>query len=811
MTSSDDDHDGHEGHDGHVHEAVDSLLQQIGLELAFVDAEQENGIRGVRDLVLSLEQAVGTAAPGPILQGVAAARAWLDDRAAVDSRFTRETIESFNQWHPWFTTALAAWVQGEKCPEIPASWATAAGLGQAIQPAVAASASPAAPTPVATAPPRPAAQHPAAQRPAAQHPALQHYEDQQVEIKVIEADTELMQLFCAEAQDLLQDIEQGILVLETTPTDDTTINTLFRAFHTFKGNVGVMNLVVLQQLTHELESLLDAARRGTFQLSRESFDVILAGEDVLKRYVDELVSLLGGKGETATIALPIPRLIAEVRGLLAGGRTTTPAAPRPAAPRAPAPAAASAPVPIPAPTPAAMPPAQIVPAAVAPEALDFPAFPSSQSELAVDEPTQQPAPVQAPTTPIPPKSEIQKTPPRANAAAGTAGIVRVDTLKLDSLIDLVGELVIAQSMVVQNTAMTTTSDGHLSRSLSQLRGITSDLQRTAMSLRMVPIRASFQKMARLVRDLALQQGKDIQLLLQGEDTELDRNIVEELSDPLIHMIRNSADHGIEPAVERLAKGKPAAGTITLRAFHQGGFIVIQIQDDGRGLNPDRIRSKAIERGLIRPDEHLEEHEIFNLIFAPGFSTAEQVTDLSGRGVGMDVVRRNIEKMRGKIEIISQVDHGTTFTIYMPLTLAIIEGLLVGVGDQRYIVPTLSVRESFRPLPGMVSTVQGRGEMVSVRGRLTPMLRMGRHLNTPSKAQDPTQGIVVVVEAGKDSRCLFVDELIGKQEVVIKSLGDMFRNQTDFAGAAILGDGRVGLILDVNALVKLKPKNGETIS
>jgi two-component system chemotaxis sensor kinase CheA len=607
------------------------------------------------------------------------------------------------------------------------------------------------------------------------------------------ADAELMQLFCAEAQDLLQDIEQGVLVLETNPSDATTINTLFRAFHTFKGNVGVMNLVVLQQLTHELESLLDAARRGTFQLGRESFDVILAGEDVLKRYVEELSKLIGSHDQKTTIPLPIPRLIAQVRGLLAQGRTAAPAAPavRPSPTperAAPAPAAATTPQ-----------PAVAVQQAAA-AAVPLPAAPV-------------PAP-QIPAAPIPASADSDSDAPapkaqQRSAASTSAGIVRVDTLKLDSLIDLVGELVIAQSMVVQNTEATTVNDGHLSRSLGQLRGITSDLQRTAMSLRMVPIRSTFQKMARLVRDLALQQGKDIQLVLQGEDTELDRTLVEELGDPLIHMIRNSADHGIEPAEERLAKGKPAAGTITLRAFHQGGFIVIQIEDDGRGLNPDRIRAKAIERGLIRAADNLDEESIFELIFAPGFSTAEQVTDLSGRGVGMDVVRRNIEKMRGTIEIHSEVDRGTTFTISMPLTLAIIEGLLVGVGDQRYIVPTLAVRESFRPLPGMVSTVHGRGEMVSVRGRLTPMLRLGRHLNTPSRAVDPTQGIVVVVESGQDSRCLFVDELIGKQEVVIKSLGDMFRNQTEFAGAAILGDGRVGLILDINSLVKLKSKNGDT--
>ena len=627
-----------------------------------------------------------------------------------------------------------------------------------------------------------------------------------------------MQLFCAEAQDLLQDIEQGVLVLETDPSNATTINTLFRAFHTFKGNLGVMKLVVLQQLTHELESLLDAARRGTFQLGRESFDVILAGEDVLKRYVEELSKLLGSPDQKTTIPLPIPRLIAKVRGLLTQGRTGAAAAPPvpatpPTPPAKPAAPAATKPQPVAAPATAAVPaPAPVATEKVAPAPIRPPQPTGAPAPAATAVAPVPAPPISAPLEPATADSASAVAAPKAqqrSSASTASGIVRVDTLKLDSLIDLVGELVIAQSMVVQNTEVTTVNDGHLSRSLGQLRGITSDLQRTAMSLRMVPIRNTFQKMARLVRDLAIQQGKDIQLVLQGEDTELDRTIVEELGDPLIHMIRNSADHGIEPADQRLAKGKAAAGTITLRAFHQGGLIVIEIKDDGRGLNPDRIRAKAVERGLIRDDESLDEESIFELIFAPGFSTAEQVTDLSGRGVGMDVVRRNIEKMRGTVEIQSVVDRGTTFTISLPLTLAIIEGLLVSVGDQRYIVPTLSVRESFRPLPGMVSTVQGRGEMVSVRGRLTPMLRLGRHLNTPSRAVDPTQGIVVVVESGQESRCLFVDELIGKQEVVIKSLGDMFRNQTEFAGAAILGDGRVGLILDINSLVKLKSKNGDT--
>ncbi len=807
--------------DRHAH--LDTLLQQLGLELAFVDTTRENGVAAFREQVLLLDEALGADAPAPIRQAMAAAEVWLDDLAAVDGCFTEEAIAAFNAWHPWLGTALASWANGKPCADAPADWVTAAAGRQAAQPHA---------TPVPTAgseAPAPAPTAPLASAPAptASSPAagFAHIEDQQVEISVKAADAELMQLFCAEAQDLLQDIEQGVLVLETNPRDDATINTLFRAFHTFKGNVGVMNLIVLQQLTHELESLLDAARRGNFDLDKDSFDVILAGEDALKRYVEELSGLLGGTGESTTIPLPIPRLIATVRALLAGGRK---AAAAPASARAAAPPAAAAPVPPTAPA------ADVPPTAAAPVArpfapapasaapAHFPASPAPAPAASVPAPAS-PAPTAAvaekpavATPPAPakdaPAAEPAATPakPAARTAANaSAGIVRVDTLKLDSLIDLVGELVIAQSMVVQNTEASLLSDSHLSRSISQLRGITSDLQRTAMSLRMVPIRGTFQKMTRLVRDLAVQQGKDIRLVLQGEDTELDRTLVEELNDPLIHMIRNSADHGIEPAQERIAKGKPPFGTITLRAFHQGGFIVIEIQDDGRGLDPERIRQKAVERGLIRADDDLDKDSILELIFAPGFSTAEQITDLSGRGVGMDVVRRNIEKMRGQIEIQSDVGAGTTFTIYMPLTLAIIEGLLVGVGDQRYIVPTLAVRESFRPLPGMVSRVQGRGEMVSVRGRLTPMLRLGRHLNTPAHATDPTQGIVVVVESGQDSRCLFVDELIGKQEVVIKSLGDMFRNQTEFAGAAILGDGRVGLILDINSLVKLKSKNGDS--
>ena len=744
---------------------VKTLLQHIALELAFVDPVQESGVDGIHDLLTQLTElltgvsgSLGTDTLDVIRLAQRAARRWIDERIAADSRLTAETIQRLHEWQPWMESAVTAWEYNLPCPTLPDGW-------QNVAPTVAPLPSK---QPTSTQPTTKASVSRAI-------PALEDVEEQLADGLAADADQEMVSLFCSSAQDLLQDIEQGVLVLEENPNESTTIDTVFRAFHTFKGNAGVMNFVVLQRLTHELESLLDAARRGTFQLGRESIDLILQGADILKRYVTELSSQLSGVEVGRKISLPIPSLVRRAHRMLTTGS-------------GPVPAKSSAPV----------------VQNRAPASVEIPAISSTTVQPI---PTPVFAAAQPVASPEPPAKQVAPT--KQAPASSAVGIVRVDTLKLDGLIDLVGELVIAQSMVVQNPDLKNITSEHLSRSLGQLRGITSDLQRTAMSLRMVPIRNTFQKMARLVRDLAAQQGKEIQLVLEGEDTELDRNIVEELSDPLIHMIRNSADHGIEATDRRIADGKPRAGTITLRAFHQGGFIVIQIQDDGKGLVPDRILAKAVERGLVKPDNSLDEQEIFELIFAPGFSTAEQITDVSGRGVGMDVVRRNIEKMRGKIEIQSVAGAGTTFTLFVPLTLAIIEGLLVGVGDQRYIIPTLSVRESFRPLPGMVTTVHGRGEMVHVRGRLTPMLRLGDHLHTPVNAVDPTQGIVVVVEAGQDSRCLLVDELIGKQEVVIKSLGEMFHNQTAFAGAAILGDGRVGLILDIHALVKLKLKHAET--
>ncbi|MCX6626680.1 MAG: chemotaxis protein CheA [Candidatus Solibacter sp.] len=290
---------------------------------------------------------------------------------------------------------------------------------------------------------------------------------------------------------------------------------------------------------------------------------------------------------------------------------------------------------------------------------------------------------------------------------------------------------------------------------------------------------------------------------QGDEIELDRTIVEELGDPLMHMVRNALDHGIDSPAERQAAGKPAAARLLLKANHQSGQVVIEITDDGRGLNRTKIIEKAVQKGLIESADGLSDSEIYNLIFQPGFSTAAQVTNVSGRGVGMDVVRRHIEKLRGRIEIRSTVGQGATFLLKLPLTLAIIDGLVVGVGQERYIVPIFAVREMFRPTAETIWTVQQRAEMALVRGSLLPVVRLYRIFHVQPKSEDPLAGVLVVAEVEGQRFCVLVDELIGKQEVVIKTLGETFKNVTGVAGGAILGDGRVGLILDLDRLSKVR--------
>jgi two-component system chemotaxis sensor kinase CheA len=381
--------------------------------------------------------------------------------------------------------------------------------------------------------------------------------------------------------------------------------------------------------------------------------------------------------------------------------------------------------------------------------------------------------------------------------------VKVDTAKLDYLVDMAGEMVIAESLVRHDQELAGIKNPLLHRKISHLTRITAELQKTAMAMRLVPIGPLFRRMARLVRDLSRQFGKQVEMETQGDEIELDRTIVEELADPLMHMVRNSLDHGIGTPAERQAAGKPQTARLLLKANHQAGQVVIEITDDGRGLNRGKIVEKALQRSLIVSADGLADNEVYNLIFQPGFTTAAQVTNVSGRGVGMDVVRRHIEKLRGRIEIRSTVGQGATFLLKLPLTLAIIDGLVVGVGQERYIVPLFAVREMFRPTAETIWTVQQRAEMALVRGALLPVVRLYRLFRVRPKNEDPLAGVLVVAEVEGQRFCVLVDELIGKQEVVIKTLGETFKNVTGVAGGAILGDGRVGLILDLDRISKVK--------
>jgi two-component system chemotaxis sensor kinase CheA len=316
---------------------------------------------------------------------------------------------------------------------------------------------------------------------------------------------------------------------------------------------------------------------------------------------------------------------------------------------------------------------------------------------------------------------------------------------------------------------------------------------------MVQINQTFRKMSRLVRDLASKFEKDVEFTTAGDDTEIDRNMVESLYDPLVHMIRNSLDHGLEPPKERLSKGKSPKGQLLLKAYHQGGNVIIELNDDGRGLDTEKVLGRALERGLVQPGEALTDAAIHSLVFQPGFSTADKITEISGRGVGMDVVKKSIEALRGKVDFTSAPGKGSVFTIRLPLTLAIIDGMIVRVGDNRYILPTISINQSFRPKAEDYFTVKNQGEMIKVRDCLLPLLRLDRLVNVEGAVSQPADALIVVVENEGQRRCLLVDEVLGKQEVVIKSLGERLKYVRTLAGGTILGDGRVGLILDVNGL------------
>jgi two-component system chemotaxis sensor kinase CheA len=388
------------------------------------------------------------------------------------------------------------------------------------------------------------------------------------------------------------------------------------------------------------------------------------------------------------------------------------------------------------------------------------------------------------------------------ASSADTSSIRVSTEKVDQLINLVGELVITQAMLAQTASgVDPVLYEALLNGMAQLDRNTRDLQESVMSIRMMPISFVFSRFPRVVRDLAGKLGKQVELKTIGEGTELDKGLIEKIADPLTHLVRNSLDHGVELPERRLAAGKDAKGTITLRASHRGGNIVIEVGDDGAGLNREKILSKAHERGLAVGD-HMSDQEVWQLIFAPGFSTADVVTDVSGRGVGMDVVKRNIEGMGGRVEIESETGYGSKITIRLPLTLAILDGMSVAVGEEIFILPLTYIIESLQPPKDDVKTVSGQGRVVQVRGEYLPLVALHEAFNMTPKVAEPHQGILVILESDGSKVALFVDELVGQHQVVIKSLESNYRRVPAVSGATIMGDGKVALILDVAALVRL---------
>lgn len=643
-------------------------------------------------------------------------------------------------------------------------------------------------------------------------------------------DAELIADFLVEAREHLSLIEGQLLSLERDPSALEDIHAVFRAFHTIKGLAGFLGFSAIQAVAHEVETLLDLARNDKVRIDTPIVDVVLASSDYLLGEMASIDRVLGGAASVDP--LDNGALIVRIRTLAVTSEIAMNV-----------PASVELPVTREFPSTPVREPKSRKPTArrrtksLSPKEVnselnaadsEYTAIATSGTNAAsldqeeddfftVTSTLVAPSPdVIAPplasfsTAPgqMPPITEKvkwmpvgERARPAESAKTPDVGSVRVETAKLDYLMDMVGEMVIAQSLIRHSQVLLSSTDSRLIGDLSHLARVTAEVQRATMSMRMVPVAHLFQKIERVIRDLSRKAGKQVALQTSGADTEVDKTVSEELSDPLLHMVRNSVDHGIEPPEERLAAGKSAVATIKLAAYHQGGQVVIQISDDGRGLNAEKIRAKAEQKRIILPGLQLSEAEIYQLIFAPGFSTAEKITDVSGRGVGMDVVRRNVEKLRGRIETQSELGHGTTFLLKLPLTLAIIDGLVIEVGKNHYIVPLSVVREIFRPMSTALFSVEGREEMVLVREQLLPIVRLNQRLGIKSRVHLPSEGLLVVVESENKLYCMLVDDLLGKQEVVIKSLGETFQEASGFSGCAVLGDGRIGLILDTDGIYR----------
>jgi len=651
--------------------------------------------------------------------------------------------------------------------------------------------------------------------------------------------SDFYQTFFDEADELLADMEQHLLNLVPEAPDSEQLNAIFRAAHSIKGGAGTFGFSILQETTHLMENLLDEARRGEMQLNTDIINLFLETKDIMQEQLDAYKNsqepdaesfdyickalrqlALEAKGEAPTQATKLTVVEKEtvetapasdgylriaITGLKASERSLLLEELSNLGTISDVEQGESSVTATLETTVCADDISAVLCFVIEPEQIEFlPLVASGTAEevaevvaaetpVAVAVNAEQPVAAVAP--PVAPRSERESKPPRVSESSS----IRVAVEKVDQLINLVGELVITQSMLAQRSnELDPVEHGELITSMGQLQRNARDLQESVMSIRMMPMEYVFSRFPRLVRDLAGKLGKQVELTLQGSSTELDKSLIERIIDPLTHLVRNSLDHGIESPEKRHAAGKSAVGNLILSAEHQGGNICIEVSDDGAGLNRERILAKALSQGMA-VHENMSDDEVGMLIFAPGFSTAEQVTDVSGRGVGMDVVKRNIQEMGGHVEIKSQANVGTTIRIMLPLTLAILDGMSVKVCDEVFILPLNAVMESLQPKEDDLHPLAGGERVLEVRGEYLPLVELWKVFDVTGAKTEATQGIVVILQSAGRRYALLVDQLIGQHQVVVKNLESNYRKVPGISAATILGDGSVALIVDVSAL------------
>lgn len=657
--------------------------------------------------------------------------------------------------------------------------------------------------------------------------------------------SDFYQTFFDEADELLADMEQHLLELDPLAPDIEPLNAIFRAAHSIKGGAATFGFSVLQETTHLLENLLDGARRQEMSLSTEIINLFLETKDIMQEQLDAYKTSQQPDAESFEYICQALRQLALEAQHQQEAPAAQPAVQQPVAQPSAAPAAIeggmrislnglkASEIPLmleelgnlgevkdPHQTEHSLDVTLLTSASeddisavlcfvLEPEQISFstptqsaPAVAEANLPETVAAPEPAPAPIASAAPPAAKPAAAAAEAPKARAKASESTSIRVAVEKVDQLINLVGELVITQSMLAQRSGtLDPVNHGDLLNSMSQLERNARDLQESVMSIRMMPMEYVFSRYPRLVRDLAGKLNKQVELTLQGSSTELDKSLIERIIDPLTHLVRNSLDHGIEEPATRIAAGKSAVGNLVLSAEHQGGNICIEVIDDGAGLNREKILAKAASQGLAVSDS-MSDEEVGMLIFAPGFSTAEQVTDVSGRGVGMDVVKRNIQEMGGHVEIRSQASKGTTIRILLPLTLAILDGMSVKVNDEVFILPLNAVMESLQPQAEDLHPLAGGERVLQVRGEYLPLVELYRVFEVEGAKTDATQGIVVILQSAGRRYALLVDQLIGQHQVVVKNLESNYRKVPGISAATILGDGSVALIVDVSALQTL---------